>query len=283
MSGFYVGAEFYRAVEENNFAVLTEGIAEIENRLFKAWNSNDRQIFDDVLSLSVQRTKRVRGQLPGWQDNPAFQIGKLEGIVQAYTSLFQEEKRQAAIEQEITAMMPKMGSVTRKIFSKLYDLSADYQWITHSELAEAVQTSDSSLSNIMKKLLRSRAVESEKNGKYTNYRLTQGGKRYYEKNIAPSLPDKANTQILDCLSDLALAVSKLEGKVEQRQNDQELDIPAVEDLFYILEESKRPIAAISRNEAIHDSIPGEKNIISYNTEEYVDTSKLEQLLNKLVR
>lgn len=283
MSGFYVGAEFYRAIEQNNFAVLTEGIAEIENRLFKAWNSDDRQIFDDVLALSVQRTKRVRGQLPGWQNNPAFQIGKLEGIVQAYTSLFQEEKRQDAIEQEITAMMPKMGSVTRKIFSKLYDLSADYQWITHSELAEAVQTSDSSLSNIMKKLLHSRAVESEKNGKYTNYRLTQGGKRYYEKNIAPSLPDKANTQILDRLSDLALAVSKLEGKVEQRQNDQEPDIPAAEDLFYILEGSKRPIADIKRNEAIHDSIPGEKNIISNNSEEYVDTSMLETLLQEHAR
>ena len=220
MSKFFVGAEFYTAIEDNNPMILREGIAEVENKLFHAWFDSNRQIFEDELAVCIQRAKRARKQLDEWRNNPAYQLGKLEGLVQAYSSLYQEEKRQNTIDHEITAIIPRPGGVTRKILYVLYDLLSSDQWITHGALARKVETTETSLTNIMKKLVLSHAVESEKSGKYTNYRLTEAGKRYYEKKLASALPDQKDSRIFDCLYEIKQSITSLEKRMDSQQNIQ---------------------------------------------------------------
>ena len=217
MSGVFAESDFYSAIQNNNYEVLLEGIAELENKLFTAWNCSNHQSFEDELAYCIQRTKRIRKQINERKRNPAYQIGSLEGIVETYSCLFQEEKKQLAIDSEISSIIPRPGNVTKNVFSKLHELLLANQWITHGELAQAVGTTDTSLTNIMKKLVLSRAVESVKNGKYTNYRLTDAGRRYYEGKILSSLPEKSDTRILDGLDQIQQSIVLIERKINDLQ------------------------------------------------------------------
>lgn len=209
MNTLYIGSEFYKAVAENNSAIVEEGVNEIQDKLFLLWDSSQDSSFEDFLDLGFQRLKRSRRDLPNWRENTAYQIGMLDGILSTFDRLLQEAKDRIAIDQNVKQTLRNSGPVAKKIFSKLFSLSETDEWIGHKELALFVETSDSSLSNIMKRLVISRAVDSERIGKNVNYRITPAGKRYYLEKLSKQHPEEMLDSVLVGFSQLSHKIDNL--------------------------------------------------------------------------
>lgn len=196
MSDFYVNNEFFDAVQNDDTKILAEGVEEINQKLFDAWHNSPHGTLPDLIRKCVQRSRFARTILGNWRNTTAYYVGMLYGIVQVYSELSQEEKEQETLDEQIKKIIPRPGAVTKKIFDKLIDIDRYNGWISHGKLAKDLETSKSSLSNIMKRLVASGAVESEKNGRFTNYRITSMGKRYYERFLFTA-QENNEIQILD--------------------------------------------------------------------------------------
>lgn len=215
MNAFFIGSEFYKAVAENNSAIVEEGVNEIQDKLLSLWDNSRDSSFEDFLDLGFQRLKRSRRDIPKWRESTVYQIGMLEGILSTFDRLLQEAKDRSAIDQNVKQTLRNSGPVAKKIFSKLFSLSETDEWIGHKELAISVETSDSSLSNIMKRLVIARAVDSERVGKNVNYRITPAGKRYYIEKLSKQRPEEMLDSVLVGFSQLS---QKIDGLCEQFLN-----------------------------------------------------------------
>ena len=217
MGTFHIGSEFYEAIITNEVSTLRNGIAEIESKLFEGWSDSKHETFGDLLGMCTRRAKRSRGYLQGGQDSVSYYVGFLMGLVRAYSTLFQAECEQATIDQYVAKALPNPGGMTRKIFDKLSKLYNHGEWISHGVLAKEVGTTDASLSNIMKRLILSQAVESEKSGRYTNYRLTAAGQRYYEAKLQNQQSSNELELILSRLNSIEENMSTIERRLENTQ------------------------------------------------------------------
>lgn len=232
MAMFHVGSEFYEAIITNEVSTLRNGIAEIESKLFEGWSNPNHETFGELLGMCTRRAKRSRGYLQGWQDSAFYHVGFLMGLVSAYSTLFQAESEQTAIDQYVAKALPNPGSMTRKIFDKLSKLYTHGEWISHGVLAKEIGTTDASLSNIMKRLILSQAVESEKSGRYTNYRLTAAGQRYFETKLQTQQPSNGLELILSRLNGIEENMSTIERRLE---NSQATRIPNMVDMDKLIE------------------------------------------------
>ena len=183
MTDFYMEREFFDAIQKKDMQIIVEGVEEICQKLFDSWQDAPHGSFPNLLEKCIQRTKIGRSYLDEWRNSPEYYIGMLYGTIQVYAELMQEEKEQKELDDQIKIILQKQGPVTKKVFSKLIDLDRKHSWINHGDLAEYTETSPSSLTKTMKRLIASGAIESKRNAKYTEYRITPLGKRYYENEI----------------------------------------------------------------------------------------------------
>lgn len=252
MSTFYIGNEFFDALKNNNYKIVDEGVKEIEEKLAALWNSGQSMEAGDLLALSYQRLKRARRDIKDWQASIVYQIGMLDGIISTYDSLFQMEKEQFAINQYMKQILRNSGPVSRKIFARLSQLNDRHEWIGHKQLAKDVGTSESSLSNIMKRLVLSNAVESERIGKTINYRITPAGNRYYLEKCTKQRPEAMLDIILEGMSELCQKVDQISVSFEEKTNNNST-IMDVNSLIKILEIAqkleKTPRKELSENTA----------------------------------
>lgn len=247
MNTLQVGTEFYSALKENNFSVVKEGVQEIREKLFLSWNDSQNGAVEDLLALSFQRLKRAKRDNPDWKVSIAYQVGMLEGVVSAYEELYREKKEREAIDQYVKQTLHNSGPVTKKVFAKLVSLDAE-EWIGHKELALDVGTSESSLSNIMKRLVISRAVETERIGKRTNYRVTSAGKRFYAEKLAKQRPEEMLDTILEGMTILNQKIENLTVHRTNRLSQEEV-LVNVDMLKYFLKTKAKFENRLSQEQA----------------------------------
>lgn len=208
--------EFFTAIKENILYIVAEGIREMKELFFSSWIAGQEDDVEELLAIGHQRIKRGLRDHPEWKDSMAYQIGMLNGIVSAYDGLLQEKREQRAIDQHVRQVLHNSGPVSKKVFIKLISLNSKNEWISHKELASDVGTSESSLSNIMKRLVNARAVEAERIGKRTIYHITPAGERYYSEKYS-----KLNTEEKYDTTELYNSISKELEELIQSKFDSE--------------------------------------------------------------
>lgn len=174
-----MSTKLYQAVSDNNIPLLQDCVYDMTQSLNRDWlTTDDIQEFGKKLELSKQRAKRTKAMLDGWEQNPNYYVGVMDGAIKVYDSLLMEEKDFSAIDE----LFPRMGEKTKTILDELCKQAQQERWISHAELAETVSTSANSLTNIMKRLLQTQTVTYKKEGKYVKYHITPQGELYCRRS-----------------------------------------------------------------------------------------------------
>lgn len=165
-------------VASSDYSGLTNYVRLYQLEVLDRWANTTHDDLEKFLRLSEQkisRAKRSIDQQGDWCQN-AFSLGMAMGFVVAFRELLREEKK----DQQIVAMCASQTEKTDRILLTLASQNGG-QGMRHGELADAVDIPYSSLTNIMKRVLQSRAVMAMRSGKNTYYTLTKAGRRYCEK------------------------------------------------------------------------------------------------------
>lgn len=192
------------------------------------WVCLDHSDMERFLRLSEQkisRAKRPIEQANGLCQS-AFFLGVAAGMVTILRELYREEKK----DQQITAMCAAQTDKTDQILLCIASQNGG-QGMRHGELADAVGIPYSSLTNIMKRVLQSKAVTATRSGKNTYYTLTRAGRRYCErkrehpdtaalKNVAVQLREIAEqVERTSCPEQIPETVIRAGEKVEVATQD----------------------------------------------------------------
>ena len=173
------GSEEESTMERNRQAAgmdLYTTMNEIEEQkeaLWTAWMGSED--FEDPLRLAIQEVEVRKLENPELNVSVSYQLGRLDGYVELFEQLFRAKERESAVRNDSDLRTDKVCRILRT----LYRVGE----MRHGELADAVGSSYSSLTNIMKKVLLSGAVEAVRSGRNTRYHLTDAGRRYCEQNL----------------------------------------------------------------------------------------------------
>lgn len=196
--------DIYSAVAENSAYAVIECAERIEDRIMNKWQSEPHANFERELRLCIQKNQRMKRDLVEEYQEIPYQLGRLAGYIRAFEQLYRAEGEQ----QNIVETLAQSSGKTRQILNCLYQERE--HGMRHSILAEAIGSPPSSLSNLMKRILLSGAVEASRSGKNTYYRLTSAGERYctqtQEKQPEPNLRE---------IIEEALAEPNLRGIIEE--------------------------------------------------------------------
>ena len=157
------------AIERDDFLGVLKYVNGRTEDLNEAWNETDHENIENILRILIQEVEDIRSEYPEQIMKINYQLGILDGFMTAYEEVYRAEKRLNAAAEELSRHSAK----SMQILQCLYEQGT----MCHSDLAEAVNSSNSSLTNIMKKILLSGAVRSARTGKNTLYYLTETGKR----------------------------------------------------------------------------------------------------------
>lgn len=149
---------------------LQRNVAHYVNTLRKTWLSPDHDALNPLLQSYAQQLQRAQRALPDkGEEICAYSLGMLAGAVDLISTLYRAEQQDADISR-----LRNKGSL--EILQALSSRS-----MYHGELADALGKSYSALSNIMKTVLRSGAVQAARSGRHTYYSLTPAGHRFIQK------------------------------------------------------------------------------------------------------
>lgn len=159
-----------QAFDMEFFSVM-DHVEEQKEALWTAWMANGRQDFESAIRIVIQDVESYKNRYPDLNVSVPYLLGRLDGYTELFERLYREEQRVCAVaEEELT---PK----ARRILLYLYE----HDGTRHGDLAAAVGSSYSSLTNIMKKVLLSGAVEAVRSGRNTCYHLTEAGRQYCDR------------------------------------------------------------------------------------------------------
>lgn len=161
------------ALEREDLFFVIDYIEDYKEHLLHEWKDAQHENFETVLRLAIQEIEQIKNQHSYLNCSIPYQLGKLDGYTDIFERLFRAEESMRAVKQSLVKQTPK----TRQILLCLYRNGG----MRHGELAAAVGSSYSSLTNMMKKVLLSGAVESTRSGKNTYYYLTEVGRQYCEQ------------------------------------------------------------------------------------------------------
>lgn len=168
-------------IASSDHSGLTNYVRLYQIKVLDQWTNKTHDDEDDLerfLRLSEQKISRAKYfmiQQGSWNQD-AFSLGMAMGVTAAFHELLREEKK----DQQIIAMCASQTEKTDRILQTLANRNGG-QGMRHGELAEAAGIPYSSLTNIMKRVLQSRAVTAARSGKNTYYTLTKAGRRYCRK------------------------------------------------------------------------------------------------------
>ena len=168
------------------------------------WVDLDHGDIERFLRLSEQKISRAKRPIEHADElcQSAFFLGVTAGIVAILRELYREEKK----DQQITAMCAAQTDKTDQILLCIANQNGG-QGMRHGELADAVGIPYSSLTNIMKRILQSKAVTVTRIGKNAYYTLTRAGRRYCERKRGQ--PDTATLKnVADQLREIAEQVER---------------------------------------------------------------------------
>ena len=187
---FYTGSEFYDAVQNGDIQTISTRAAEILRKLFDAWLDERNDTFPALLEKCIQKTKIAGSYLDSTENSPEYQIGKLYGAVQVFALLYQEEKDLAAISEQMDLMLQKNGPAVLNVFSTLSELDNTHEWACCEVIAQRTGVPVATLEEIMLRLTAARAADIRENANSAKYRITQLGKRWYEKTEMKTKEEK---------------------------------------------------------------------------------------------
>ncbi len=158
-----------QALDMDFFSAM-DHVEEQKEALWTTWMANGRQDFESAIRMAIQDIESLKNRYPELNVSVPYLLGKLDGYTELFERLYREEQRVCAVAEELT---PK----ARQILLYLYE----HNGTRHGDLAAAVGSSYSSLTNIMKKVLLSGAVEAVRSGRNTCYHLTEAGRQYCDR------------------------------------------------------------------------------------------------------
>lgn len=161
-------------VEKEDYYYALDCVQDQKEALLKAWQEGPHREFERCIRLAIQDVESVKIQNPRFAISIEYLIGTLDGYTELLEKLFRTENRMHMITETLTRQSPKV----RQILLCLYERD---DGIKHGELADKIGSSYSSLTNIMKKVLFSGAVEATRSGRNTYYYLTDVGRQYCEQ------------------------------------------------------------------------------------------------------
>lgn len=158
-----------QALDMDFFSAM-DHVEEQKEALWTTWMANGRQDFESAIRMAIQDIESLKNRYPELNVSVPYLLGKLDGYTELFERLYREEQRVCAVAEDLT---PK----ARQILLYLYE----HDGTRHGDLAAAVGSSYSSLTNIMKKVLLSGAVEAVRSGRNTCYHLTEAGRQYCDR------------------------------------------------------------------------------------------------------
>lgn len=182
--------KLHDAVENEDVDLVWKYLSGFETELLNAWvNDDSHREFETLLRLTEQKSARAKRKLSKWslREQLFYYLGILDGFVRIFRELFREEER----DRSVITLAATQSAKTDQILLRLYTKNGG-QGMRHGELADALGVSYSALTNTMKRVLQSGAVEAARTGKNTYYTLTVAGRRYcarkqeQERAFAPS-------------------------------------------------------------------------------------------------
>lgn len=170
--GNTIWKNLYDAVEVSDSCAVAECVEDIEDYIVERWQEGVREEFERTLRLYIQKSQRMERDLISEKQQIPYQLGLASGLVRAFEQIHRKEGER----EGIVEVLAQCSGKTRRILDVLYqDRERGMQ---HGALAEAIGSTASSLTNLMKKVLQSGAVEASRRGKNTYYMLTAAGERY---------------------------------------------------------------------------------------------------------
>lgn len=196
--GQALGMDFFSAMDH---------VEEQKEALWTTWMANGRQDFESAIRMAIQDVESLKNRYPELNVSVQYVMGKLDGYTELFERLYREEQRVYAITEELTSQTPK----ARQILLYLYE----HDGTRHGDLAAVVGSSYSSLTNIMKKVLLSGAVEAVRSGRNTCYHLTEAGRQYCDHCLRSDNGLKHMIREIVCET----VHEVLESQVEQKEDD----------------------------------------------------------------
>ena len=215
--------DLYEAVAGHNSAAVVNYSEEIGYGLLDEWRGADGDQFEKQLRLYIQKSQRMKRELISPEQEISYQLGLIAGMIRAMEQIYRFEGE----DQKIIESLAKSSGKTRQILDCLY--KAPERGMQHSDLAIAIASSTSSLTNLMKKVLQSGAVEASREGKFTFYMLTTAGERYCKQQNGSQhetgvLPDTLKTELVEIVT-TAVKHCASEARVNDRpQNNSEIRV-----------------------------------------------------------
>ena len=157
-------------IEKDDLFSTLNYVEDKKATLLHLWVDDDHEKFENALRLAIQESESIKNWHPSFNCSIQYHFGRLDGYTEIFESLFREKEHMRSIKQSLIGQTAK----ARQILQCLYQNGR----MCHGDLADAVGSSYSSLSNIMKKVLLSGAVDSMRSGKNTYYSLTEIGRQY---------------------------------------------------------------------------------------------------------
>ena len=167
----------YLSVKEKDEKEVARFVRKLQNELLERWLNDEAEDFLNYIRINAQQSERSRRVISNEIDKLSYYLGIFEGMIRILGDISQTENERDAITKLIAAQSPR----TSQILYCLYENNKGHG-MRHGELATAVGQSESALSNIMKRILQSGAVEVSRTGKNTFYTLSLAGQRYCESN-----------------------------------------------------------------------------------------------------
>ena len=173
------GPDAYKALYEAADSSLYE--------LAASWSKESHDKTYKLLTMWSRLIRRINKRLNGADSTIDYEAGRLSGIIEVFEYLHRQEEETKRIDSVISELLSSSKPSSKRILHILYEAGKNDDWVTNAELIKQTSLASNALSNIMKRLVTSNAVELIREGRTVSYRITSAGKRYYENYLASSM------------------------------------------------------------------------------------------------
>ena len=163
-------SNFEKILAEGNSLSIQTMAQSVREECINYWRLKSYDALETEVRIMTQKVARLKPYK--LEENlAAYVVGMVDATAEIFKELLRDSGQCAEIQDTLT---PRCEQVLRC----LYDNVSFWGGVRHGELADRLDMSDSALSNLMKKILKSGAAEARKTGKNTYYSITNAGKQY---------------------------------------------------------------------------------------------------------
>lgn len=174
--------EFALAVRNDESGTVMDYVTERIDALWKAKLETAPSDFEQALHLEFQQSERIKDGNPKLLFSTAYHVGRRDGFLDAMERLYFREEN-LRIAQETIAQLdedaPQELTIRpgKQVIQILECLDRQGE-MRHGDLAEVVDSSPGSLSNLMRKIFQTGLIRSRCTGRGTYYEVTDLGRHF---------------------------------------------------------------------------------------------------------